>query len=93
MSFFSNLKNILLDAAKKFAEFLRPVVIAGLNEIKDAALAAVLAEAPKVVSGQEKFNSAVQNVIDTLKSKGKSVAIGIAQAEVQYAYDTYLKGK
>lgn len=93
MSFLTTIKNALISVALKFATFIKPVLVAGLNEVKDAALAAVLSEAPKVISGQEKFNSAVQNVIDTLKSQGKSVAIGIAQQEVQYAYDTYLKGK
>jgi hypothetical protein len=93
MSFLISIKNALIEAALKFAAFIKPVIVAGLSEVKDAALAAVLSEAPKVITGQEKFNSAVQNVVDTLKYQGKSVAIGIAQQEVQYAYDTYLKGK
>ena len=93
MSFFTSLKNILVSAIQKFATFIKPAVTAGLDEIRDAAVAAVLSEAPKVISGQEKFNSAVQNVVSTLEAKGKTVAIDVAQQEVQYVYDTYLKGK
>lgn len=50
------------------------------------AVQAVLAEAPKVISGQEKFSNAVTNVMQKLEAKLGPVAIGDVRTLVQIAY-------
>lgn len=94
MSFWNDfdlfLKNALKavgDGIKNFATLIKPVVQAGAEEIATAALNAVMAEAPKVISGSEKFDSAVSNVVTGLSSRGKAVAVSVAAAAVQTAYN------
>jgi hypothetical protein len=50
------------------------------------AVQAVLAEAPKVISGQEKFSNAVVNVYQQLQAKLGPVVEADVQALVQMAY-------
>jgi len=75
-------KNLL----RSFVNFLRPIAAASAKEIAQIALAAVMAEVPKVLSGQEKFNSAVNNVTGTLKVSGKAVAVSLVEVAVEAAY-------
>lgn len=66
--------------------FLRPLFAATAKEIAQIALAAVVAEVPKVISGQEKFNSAVNNVANTLKTSGRAAAVSLIEVAVEAAY-------
>lgn len=50
------------------------------------AVNAVLAEAEKVISGQEKFGNAVASVVQSVEAAGKPIVIADGQALVQNAY-------
>ena len=50
------------------------------------ALDAVIAEAPKLISGREKFGNAVANVVQGIEGQGKAVLVQDAQMAVQNAY-------
>lgn len=73
---------ILLIAHK-----IKPLVVASADELAHLAVKAVIAEAPKVISGQEKLASAVSNLVTTLAKAGKSVAATTAEAAIQVAYN------
>lgn len=51
------------------------------------AINAVLAEAPKVISGTEKFGNAVASVVQSVEAAGKPIVIADGQALVQNAYN------
>ena len=72
---------------KAAVQYLTPMVEAGAEEVAGAALTAVLAQAPLVISGQEKLNAATASVVSTLASTGKSVAVNLAETAVQAAYN------
>lgn len=63
-----------------------PVVEATAKELAKIALAAVAAEAPKVITGQEKFNSALNTVTKTLSASGKSAAVSLIAVAIEAAY-------
>jgi hypothetical protein len=93
MSFLSTLGNALssLFASAKIdleaiAKYFKPMVIAGAEEIAQAALQAVLNKAPLVISGQQKFDAAVSEVVSGLGAQGKQVGIDIAMTAVQDSY-------
>lgn len=95
MSFWTDFENAISKFAKAataeiavIAKNIEPLVLASAEEVAQVALQAVLAEAPKVISGQEKLNSAVSSVVTNLSSTGKSVAVSVAEAAVQSAYNT-----
>ncbi len=90
---FKNFLTSFKTAIASFVTFIRPVIIASAEELKNAALAAVLTQVPKLITGEQKFNIAVNEVLKDLSTRGKTVAVGIAQQEVQYVYDTYIKNK
>ena len=69
------------------AAFFKPMVIAAAEEVATAALNAVMAQAPKVISGEEKFNAAVSDVVTSLGTVGKSVGSALASTAVQSAYN------
>jgi hypothetical protein len=69
------------------ARFFKPMVVAGAEELAKAALASVLEQAPKVISGEEKLNAATSSVLTGLASQGKSIGLSIATAAVQAAYN------
>lgn len=75
---------------EKLAEEIGAVVIpeaeALLKELFQIAIGAVIAEAPKVLSGAEKFGNAVANVVQTAEAKGKAVIVADAQLAVQGAF-------
>lgn len=92
MSFRINLVNFL----NNLVSFFKPIVTATAKELGQVALDAVIKEVPKVISGQEKFNSAVNTVATTLKSSGKTAAQAVIAAAVQAAYEglsASMKGK
>lgn len=66
--------------------FIRPIVTATIKELAQIALDAVKAEVPKVLSGQEKFNSAVNTVANSLKVSGKTAATSLIEVAVEAAY-------
>ena len=76
--------------AQHIVEKFGPVVVAdiesALEEVGKLALDAVIAEAPKLISGREKFGSAVTNVVQSLEGQGKAIVVQDAQMAVQNAY-------
>jgi hypothetical protein len=79
--------------AEAIVEQVGPVVVAdveeALDELGTLALDAVMAEAPKVISGQEKFGNAVANVVQSVEAQGKPVLVQDAQMAVQGAYHAF----
>lgn len=77
---------------KKFVTAFLPkienLVEVAFEDLASIAGKAVLAQALKVASGQEKFGNAVQDVVQTVESSGKTVGIQTAQAAVQIAFLT-----
>jgi hypothetical protein len=67
-----------------------PVVAAdiesALEELGKLALGAVIAEAPKLISGREKFGNAVANIVQSVEGQGKTILTQDAQMAVQNAY-------
>ena len=72
---------------KAIAAYFKPMVQASAQEIATLAMQSVLAEAPKVLAGTEKFSNAVSTVITTLGTQGKAIALSDASAAVQAAYN------
>lgn len=72
--------------AAAFLPKAEALVEVGVEDVLNIAAQAVLAEAPKVLSGQDKFQSAVQSVIKTVTSQGKTIAVNTAGAAVQLAF-------
>lgn len=72
------------------AEKIAPVVVQDvedfLRQLGSIALGAVMNELPKAISGNEKFGSAVSNVIQTVEAQGKPIAVQDAQQAVQNAF-------
>lgn len=83
MSFKTNLSNFFTN----LFNFFKPIAVASAKELAQVALTAVVAEVPKVISGQEKFNSAINNVKGTLIASGKTAAEALIQVAVQAAYE------
>lgn len=75
---------------KTLAEKIEPVVVAdfeeALRDLGKIALDAVIAEAPKVISGQEKFGNAVATVVQKTEAAGKPVLMADAQMAVQGSF-------
>jgi len=95
MSFLTDLETaVIADFKAAEAEFvkiatdIKPLVIVGAEELATLALNAVATEAPKVLSGSEKFSNAVATVLASLSSSGKSVLVSVAEAAIQIAYNT-----
>lgn len=72
--------------AEEVGKVVVPEVEAFLKELGSIALQAVIAEAPKLISGSEKFGSAVTSVVQQVEAQGKAVAIQDAQMAVQGAF-------
>ncbi len=94
MSFWTDLENSIISAAKaaeaKIAaaiQFFKPLALATAEELGTIALNAVLAEAPAVISGQEKLGSAINSVKTQLLSQGKTAGLGLIETAVQAAHD------
>jgi len=73
------LADSFLPKAGKLAE-------AAIEDVFSIAVQAVLSQAPKVISGQEKFENAVNTVIKSVVAQGKTIAVNTAGAAVQLAY-------
>lgn len=94
MSFWTDLENtIKADLVKVEATLvavgkaIKPVVEASAEEVGSAALSAVLAQAPLVITGQEKLAAATNSVVATVTANGKSVLASTAETAVQTAYN------
>lgn len=78
-------------ALQKFVGIITPQVEADLEAFFEAfaqiALGAVLQQVPLVVSGAEKFGTAVTSVIQQAEAKGWAVAVPAAQQLVQQVYN------
>lgn len=93
-SFMSQLEAELAAGAKALetdiagaAQFFGPVVTASAADLAQAALTAVLQQAPALISGQQKFSAATSAVVTSLGTAGKAVALADAQVAVQAAYN------
>jgi hypothetical protein len=97
MSFFNSLKakiasvfNDFVSTVKSLADSFLPkagkLAEAAIEDVFEIAATAVLTQAPKVISGQEKFSNAVDVVVKSVTAQGKTIAINTAQAAVQLAY-------
>ena len=98
VSFFSDLEASIVAEAKvveadlvKVEHFFIPLIEAAAAEIGKAALNAVLAAAPLVLTGQQKLSAAVASVQATLLASGKTAALGLIATAVQAAHD-YVAG-
>lgn len=81
------------SAGAKFVQFeqaflpkVEVSVEVALEDLAEIAGQAVLDQAASVLSGQEKFGTAVTSVVQTVEASGKTVAMATAQASVQNAY-------
>ena len=76
--------------AERIVEKIGPVVVAdiesALEQLGKLALNAVIAEAPRLISGGEKFGNAVANVVQGVEGQGKPILVQDAQMAVQNAY-------
>jgi len=76
--------------ARHIVEKIGPVVVEdieqALEELGKLALDAVIAEAPKLISGREKFGNAVANVVQSVEGEGRAILVQDAQMAVQNAY-------
>ena len=95
MSFFTDLETALAKEVKVIEadvkavdQYFGPVLLASAQELAQAALQAVLAQAPLLIAGKEKLSAATSSVLTTLGADGKQVAISDAEAAVQAAYNT-----
>ena len=78
---------ILVFAAAFLPQAENDIEIA-LGDLAEIALNAVLAQAPKLVSGREKFGNAVASVVQNVEASGKTVLQQTAEMAVQQAYLT-----
>lgn len=92
-SFFVNLEHFFVTkfheleaVAVNFLPKLEHAVEVAFEDLAALAGKAILAEAPKLISGSEKFGNAVANVVQTVEAGGKTVLINTAQAAVQTAF-------
>ncbi len=71
-------------------EKIGPVVVEDIEQALEAlgklALDAVIAEAPKLISGREKFGNAVATIVQSVEGEGKAILVQDAQMAVQNAY-------
>lgn len=78
-----------------FASYFLPkaeaLVEVAIDDLVAIAGTAVLDQAAKVVSGQVKYQNAINAVIDTVQASGKTVAQNTAAAAVQLAYLEFQK--
>lgn len=65
---------------------IKPVVEIAAEELGTIALNAVAAEAPKLISGQDKLSNAVNTVVASVQTQGKAVLASTATTAVQTAY-------
>lgn len=77
---------LIEEVAEKLLPELEQKVEIALEDLATIAGKAVLQEAPKLISGQDKFENAVTVILNTVESQGKTVVLNTAKAVVQLAY-------
>lgn len=85
-AFFSKAVAVIKEFATAFLPQAGQLVEVAIEDVAEIAGKAVLDEAQKVLSGQEKFDSAVATVVAEVAAQGKTIAINTAKAAVQLAY-------
>lgn len=85
-AFFQEKRAEVIQWGDAFLPSALHVLEVGLEEIAAICGQAVLNEAPKVLSGAEKFGNAVTSVIQQVEAAGKTIALQTAQAGIQAAY-------
>lgn len=93
MSFWTDLESGITNMIKAMgaeleaiATKLEPLVEATAEQVAQIALTSVAQQATATLTGQEKLNAAVSNVVSTLASQGKAVLASTAETAVQTAY-------
>lgn len=87
-AFFTKAETDFEKFVDAFLPKLEHTVEVAFADLAELAGRSVLDEATKLISGQEKFGNAVANVIQSVEVKGKTVALNVAQASVQAAFET-----
>ncbi len=87
-TWFEQKKQDFIRFAENFLPEIANDVEIALDDLIGIAGPAVLAQAASAASGAEKFGSAVTNVVQTVESAGRTVALQTAQMAVQQAYLT-----
>ena len=100
MTFWSDVEAAISAEAKvleadvaKAMPFIKTVAVASAQQLGSAALQAVVAQAPLLISGQEKMSGALASVGSTLAAKGVAVGTADAQIAIQAAYNQLGLGK
>jgi hypothetical protein len=81
-----SVKEKIIAVADAFLPTVVNDIEVALEDIAAIAGNAVLAQATAVLSGTEKFGNAVADVVQTVETQGKTVAIQTAQMAVQQAF-------
>lgn len=71
----------------KALPFIKTLAVATATELGQAALQAVVAQAPLVISGAEKLSGAISAVGQNLAATGKAAALSDTEIAVQAAYN------
>ena len=80
-------KDEIVQAAETLgAEIINDLEV-GAELLALFAINAILTEAPKLISGQEKFGNAVTSVVQSVEAAGMPIVIADGQALVQNAYN------
>lgn len=94
MSFWTDLEaaikaeeKVLEADIQKILPQIKTVVEADAVTVGKAALAAVIAQAPAVISGSEKLSAATSAVVTSVTASGKSILASTAETAVQTAYN------
>lgn len=100
MSFWSDVEAEIASEARRLEAqiiavlpFVKQVVAADAKSLGAAALQAVIAQAPLLISGQEKMAGALSAVGTSLAASGKAVGLADAQIAIQAAYNQLGLGK
>lgn len=94
MSFWSEVEAAISAEAKiieadvlKAMPFVKTLAVATAQELGKAALSAVVAAAPLLISGKEKLSTAIASVGQSLATSGKAAALSDIEIAVQAAYN------
>lgn len=87
-AWFAEKEQEVVQFAENFLPQIGNDVEIALDDLIGIAGQAVLTQAASVFSGSEKFGNAVTDVVQTVESAGKTVALQTAQMAVQQAYLT-----
>lgn len=94
MSFWSDLGasitaevKVLESQAIALVQHFKPMIEADAASLGKAAVAAVLAQAPLLISGQEKLSGAISSVSSTLAAQSKTAGLALIESAVQASYN------